>query len=229
MLDALQKKMATLFVKPLLARYIKSTRTTHLRGFTLVIKPTVFHPAFFFSSAYLSGFIESLDLRGQRFLELGCGSGIVSLTAYKKKADVTCSDINPVAVDCTLINFEKNFGPTSGQFQCLLSDLFENLPASAYDVITINPPYFFEEIKNEEQWAWNCGRNGEYFKKLFSGLSDYLHEQTAIYMILADNCDLERIFKLAADCGFSFTVQEEKKIRWEKNFIFRITANSSKL
>lgn len=223
MLEALQKKLTTLFVKPLLRRYLRHDRIVHYRGFTCLIKPSVFHPAFFFSSGYLSDFIKGLDLKNSKFLEIGCGSGLVSLTAYKKEANVTCSDINPVAVDCTLLNFEKNFGTASENFNCLLSDLFENIPPSPYDVIAINPPYFFEEVKSKEQWAWNCGKDGEYFKKLFAGLSVYINERTEIYMILADNCDVKRISKLAEEARLNMNLQEEKKIRWETNYIFRIS------
>ncbi|PBQ32284.1 hypothetical protein CNR22_11040 [Sphingobacteriaceae bacterium] len=229
MLDALQKKLTTLFVKPLLQRYLRHDRTAHYRGFTLLVKPTVFHPAFFFSSGYLSDFVKGLDLKNKRFLEIGCGSGLISLTAYRKGADVSCTDINPAAVECTLINFAKNFGVHSPTFKCFLSDLFENIAPTTYDVVVINPPYFFEEIKSKQQWAWNCGKNGEYFKKLFSGLSSYLQGQTEIYMVLAENCDLKRIFTLAKEFGFSFSLQEEKKIRWENNYIFRVYPNSGSL
>jgi hypothetical protein len=41
-------------------------------------------------------------------------------------------------------------------------------------------------------------------------------------MILAENCEIERIRQLADDRNFNMSLQLEKKIKWEKNFIFKL-------
>ncbi len=223
MFDRLQKKLTTVFVRPYVTWYLKQTRISSIKGFKLIIKPGVFHPRFFFSTGYLFDFIDRLALSEKKILEIGCGSGLISLLAYKKNADVTCSDINPTAIECARLNFSKNFSPDFLGFNCLESDLFENIPQKTYDIIVINPPYFFEDAVTEGQFAWNCGKNGEYFKTLFSGIKNYMHAYTAFYMILADNCDIARIKEIALTSHLMFNLVEKKKIRWETNFIFKIT------
>ena len=116
MFDSLRKKYANTFLKPYLTWYLKKERTTTVGGFQLLIKPTVFHPKYFFSSIYLLDFVSGLELKDKQFLEIGCGSGLISLKAYQKKASVTAVDINEEAIHCTRINFQKNFGTSLSNF-----------------------------------------------------------------------------------------------------------------
>ena len=53
--------------------------------------------------------IECIEPKaGQRILEMGCGSGLISLHCAKLGAIVVAADINPKAVACTLANFQRN-------------------------------------------------------------------------------------------------------------------------
>ena len=225
MLEKFYKQVVSSFVKPYLIWYLKKERHTKLFGFDLLIKPTVFHPKYFFSSRYLVEFVLKLNLEHKKCLELGCGSGIVSLMVYQKKGIVTCSDINEIAVECTKINFNKNFGNNSPNFQVITSDLFEFIPKTCFDFVFINPPYFFEAVSTDHQLAWNCGKNGEYFVNLFSQLSLYISNSTQVYMVLADNCDINRISEIATRYNFRLNKVEEKKIKWEINYIYKIEIN----
>lgn len=224
MKDTLWKKITTLFVKPFLIRYLKKERRTQIDGFEVCIKPSVFHPKFFFSSLYLYDFVNRLPLQGKSFLEIGCGSGLISLLALRKQAQVLAVDINPVAVDCTRLNFVSNFGANHSA-SLLCGDLFDVVPEKTYDYVVINPPYFFEDVTNADQLAWNCGKNGEYFMKLFEALKKRRAQLGQIVMILADNCDLTRIENLAGNFELSLNLIEKKKIKWETNFIYSIVSN----
>jgi hypothetical protein len=42
-----------------------------------------------------------------------------------------------------------------------------------FDIIVINPPYYKKDPGSYSDYAWNCGSNGEYFKKLFTQLRGY--------------------------------------------------------
>jgi release factor glutamine methyltransferase len=222
MLGKLQKIYMQTFAKPYVTWYLKKERISVVKGFKLLVKPTVFHPRYFFSSIFLFDFVSNLKLADRQFLEIGSGSGLISLLAYQKRAIVTCCDINTVAVDCTIQNFKMNFGSDTSKFSVFKSDLFDHIPQSKYNVIVINPPYFFEEVKTDQQQAWNCGKNGEYFVKLFSRLNKCIYDDSEVYMVLADNCEIDRIEAIAKSQEFLFELIVQKKIKWETNFIFKI-------
>lgn len=189
--------------------------------FTLRVFPGVFHPGIYFSTGCLYNFIKSNELRNRSFLELGCGAGLISMLAFRMGANVTAVDVDPLAVKNTSSNFATNFNTATG-YTIIQSDLFLNLSEKKFDIITINPPYFFKKVEANSQYAWYCGENGEYFEKLFTGLPHHIYPESSIWMILADNCDRDRISAIAAAHGFVMNVVSEKKIKWEMNYIYEI-------
>jgi release factor glutamine methyltransferase len=74
--------------------------------------------------------------RGDRFLEVGCGSGYVSLVAAAAGAQVICTDANPHAVTLARHNAKEN----GLQVEAVQTDLLAGLPGP-FDVVAFNPPY----------------------------------------------------------------------------------------
>ncbi len=209
--------------KPVLQLYLRSDSKVRYDGFELKVLRGVFHPKLFFSSTYLYSFLNKQTLSALQFLEIGAGSGILSLLAQRKGAFVTAVDLDPKAVENTSLNFKINFG-NDYKARIIQSDVFENLPAQTYDVIVINPPYYFKKVETNVQMAWYCGENGEYFKKLFSGLAKFMHANTKVFMILEEKCELERIRSIADESGIELRLIEEKLIKWEKNYIYQLVS-----
>ena len=82
------------------------------------------------------------DKTDLHILEIGCGSGAISL-ALKQNTNsnsFTMSDINDIAIsyakqNAQLNNLEENI-------TIIESDMFKNIPYSKYDVIFANIPFF---------------------------------------------------------------------------------------
>ena len=73
--------------------------------------------------------------------------------------------------------------------------------------------------------AWNCGRNLEYFKKLFHQLGEHIHESSRVIMVLTKGCDLQSIISIANEERFRFELLAEKKVLFdEKDYLFEIKA-----
>ncbi len=217
-------KIVNYTIKPFLKIYLKKERRYTYKGFKLVVSPEVFHPGFFFSSKFLADFVNGLELKNKKFCEPGAGSGLVSLFALKKGARVTAFDINPAAVKNCKENFENNRTLFDDKvfFEVCTSDLFDKIEKQSFDYIVVNPPYFFGDTTNDASKAWYAGTNGEYFDKFFCQLPDYLHNDSKVFMILADNCEIERIKSIALNYDFGFTLVKRKKIWWEENYIFNL-------
>jgi release factor glutamine methyltransferase len=204
--------------KPLLVKYLSKTRTYKHGDIKLEIPPQVFHPGFFFSTGLLLDYIKHLPLEGKSLLEPGCGSGLISIYAAKKKANVTATDINATAIEF----LKKNAAQNNVELKIIQSDLFQNIPEQRFDIIAINPPFYKKQPQTEQDYAWFCGENGEYFTALFKGLNTYVHPGSEILMVLFDGCDIKMIENMAEQNGFNLKCVRTRKNLLEKNFIFKI-------
>lgn len=204
--------------KPLLVKYLSSTRTYSWKGITLEIPPEVFHPGFFTSTKILLNFIKHKNYKGNLVLELGAGSGLISIYAAKKGANVTATDINEVAINFLQKNAEQN----NVGLNVIHSDIFNSIPVCLFDTIIINPPYYKKQPRSNADYAWYCGENGEYFQKLFKHLKNYVHGKTEVLMVLCDGCDLQMIKDFAHENSFLLQCVFQRNSIIEKNYIFKI-------
>jgi release factor glutamine methyltransferase len=137
------------------------------RGLRLTVPEGVYMPAedsFMLASA-------ASGLRGG-ILEIGCGSGIASLSAARADPanEVLGVDINPEAVACATRNAEAN-AIRNARF--IVSDLFSEVPRDQYDAIMFNPPYLptaaSERLKGPINHAFDGGPDGRKVLDRFLG------------------------------------------------------------
>lgn len=198
--------------------YFSKPRKYHFEGVEAIVNPDVFPPHLTISTKILLNYIKLLNLKNKTFLELGCGSGIVSLYAAKKGAIVTASDINNSALEALGISSKQN----NLAITVLFSDLFDKLSGKRFDYIIINPPYYPKKPKNIKEQAWYCGENFEYFEHLFAQLPKHLDPSNNVLMILSEDCHIEKINSIALKNNLTFQSVLEKKVMKEKNYIFKI-------
>jgi release factor glutamine methyltransferase len=214
------KKILHTFYRPLVVRYIAKDRTYNFKGLQLIINKGVFHPGLFFSTKFLIEYIDTLNIKGKTLLELGCGSGLISVYGARAGAIVTASDINAAAVECAQANAGKN----GVSVHTIVSDLFDNIKVRQFDIIIINPPYFKRNPKNDAEYAWFCGENLEYFQKLALQLKGYIHAQSKVIMVLSEDCDVQGISAIFSKQNFNITLVMQNTIAFEKNYIFEINS-----
>ncbi|HEY1037911.1 MAG TPA: methyltransferase [Bacteroidia bacterium] len=221
----LLKKLAYFLSKPILKIRLRSFIFYKYENITVQINPGVFHPKYYSGTKYLLNYLQRFDLAGKTFCEPGMGCGIISIWAAQQFANVTCFDISKAAFRNTKTNYFKNEHLLSGEenFHIYRSDLFDRIPGQTFDYIVINPPTIFKDPGNEKQQGRYCGKEGQFFKKLFYQLPEYSHEKTKIFMLLTDSCDIEKIKSIARIFGYSVKIAVSKKIWWEWNYIFKLT------
>lgn len=221
MLALLQRKSLR-FLHPFLRRlvryYLRKPRGYRFQNLRLIIYPSVFHPGLFYSTQYLISYLSDIDVNQKRLLELGAGSGLISIVAASRGAKVTSTDINTKA----LSGIQENAVANKLDIEVIESDLFDNIRPEVFDIIIINPPYYPKTPQNEGESAWFCGENFEYFEKLFRQLENQNVNAIHILMVLSEDCDLTRIKQIGSHTDIALDEVSRKEIGGELNFIFRL-------
>lgn len=206
-------------LKKLAEIYTRREREFVFKGIKVKVLPGVFHPGLFISSKILLNFVDEISLEEKSFLELGAGTGIIAILAARKGATVYASDISRKAVENIKLNAENN----SAKINVFTSDMFQSIPENQFDYIIINPPYYKKDPLKEEEYAWLCGSNLEFFKSLFGSLSKYIHNSSEVFMILSEVCDIKEIKTIGRQNGFTWNLRMKKRIWAEKNYIYNLT------
>ena len=212
------KRLSFRILYPLSEKYLSKERTYTYKGITVTVFPGVFHPGFFYSTKLLLKYFEDIDLGKKYILELGAGTGLISIFAANKGGYVTASDISLTAI----YNIEKNVKMTNANVEVVHSDLFDDIPHRRYDYIIINPPYYKKTPSSEKEFAWFGGNDFQYFRKLFDQLNNNIYENTNVIMVLSDEADLVMINSIAEDFNFRMEEVLHKKTWGENHFIFKI-------
>ena len=195
---------------PWAIRHVRTRRQCRWRGLKLDVPTGVFHPGLFFSSDVLAAEIERRRPTGRTVLDVGCGSGLLSLTAARAGAVVTAVDINIEAVRATASNASAN-GVT---VEVLQSDMFAALDDRRFDLVVVNPPYFAKDPVDDVERAWFAGADLDYFEQFFAGLGNHLASGSrpgATLMVLGEGCDMDRISAAAKRHGFTSRVVLRKR------------------
>lgn len=200
-------------------KYFQKPRAYNYKQIRGTVLPGVFYPHFTISTKLLMQFLEVQNLNNKSLLELGCGTGLISVLAAQKGGIVTSSDINPAALENVRLNALNN----QVELTAIESDLFQNLATKKFDFIVINPPYYPKEAKTKAEEAWFCGLDFEYFQKLFFSLESHLIPESKVYMILSEDCELDRIKAIAKDHEFDFKLELQTRKWGEENYIFSIS------
>jgi release factor glutamine methyltransferase len=215
------KKITHPFLKIGLNIYYYKPRIYSYKESSVLVHPDVFPPHLTLSTKILLDFISQIKLKNKKLLELGCGSGIISIHAAKMEALVTASDINQTALEF----LEKNSKRNQVQIEIVSSNLFDSLPNLDFDYIIINPPYYPKTPKDIKEKAWFCGENFDYFENLF----EQIHSKkikSKIYMILSEDCQIENILSIGKKHNCNFTIKNKITSLGELNFIFEIQLTS---
>jgi release factor glutamine methyltransferase len=213
------KKISYTLLLPISKWYASGERKTVVEGISIKVKSGVFHPALFFSTKYLLSWLKKQQLENLSVVELGAGSGLLSIYAAKQNAIVTASDISENA--CS--NVKENAKKDNVKMEIIQSDLFTDIPWQQFDLILINPPYYPKNPVAENEYAWFCGEHFEYFEKLFFQIKRFMANESKAIMVLSEDCNIEVIESLAVKNNFKWQLIEQKKIWFEENYLFEIT------
>ena len=212
------KSLVFRILYPVSEKYLSKERSYRYKDITILVFPGVFHPGFFFSTKILLKYLEKIELNQKYVLELGAGTGLISIFSAKRGGFITASDISLTAV----YNMEKNVKMNDANVEVIHSDLFDDIPHKKYDYIIVNPPYYKKTPTSEKEFAWFGGDDFQYFRKLFLQLGNNVYENTSVIMVLSDEADLDMIKSISAEYKFLMNEVFHKNIWGENHYIYNI-------
>lgn len=187
----------------------KEKYSLEVNGIEVHVFPNVFSPVYFTDSAWFAEAIPKIV--GQHsFLEIGTGTGIVSLFSGLNGAHVSSTDINSDAVENARYNFEK-YG-IDAETYC--GDMYEPLPKSArFDYIFWNHPFNRGDDPNEETLL-KSGFDFQYasLEKYIAEAHLYLNSNGRLLLGTGNFALLSEVEHIAAKHGYKLKILEKVKI-----------------
>lgn len=164
--------------------------------------------------------IECLDvMKGETVLEIGCGSGIVSLYCANAGARVTAGDINPRAVELT----KKNALANDMHMDVILTDVYESI-SGTFDTIIFNLPYLPTEDHVHLAEAWSGGEDGlGPLPRLLEGASEHGNAGWRIVVVTSSLMNDEKLRFLLRP--YNVKVLGELPLFFEKLRVLQISAD----
>jgi release factor glutamine methyltransferase len=209
------------------------------KNLSLEIPETVYYPRE--DSELLALVLEQQNLHGKKALDMGCGSGLLSIVMAGKGADVTAADINEEAVKAA----EKNAIANRVKIQAVKSDIFSAIRGK-FDIIAFNAPYLPEDIdldvvakiRNEDPSGlrdtniarqWNGGPTGrEVIEKFAENANKFLKYQGKIILGISSITNEAKTLQLFESLGFHAKAVLRGKIPWEELIAIEIHGTSDK-
>lgn len=153
---------------------------------------------------------------GMEVLEIGGGSGLVSICASRFVKSVDVCDINPHAIKCMEANVTLN---NRNNITIIKSDLFENI-SSTYDLILFNTPYLpvdeDEHADDEYSKAWDGGSDGRtVIDRFLKEAKRYLNEGGIIQIVQSSLSDNDKTLSMLKEEGFEAEITAIEHVFFE--------------
>lgn len=174
---------------------------------TLNVPDGVYYPRE--DSLLLSRAVGDTELKDKSVLEIGCGSGFLSVIMAKRKANVTAVDISNDAVKAA----EENAKANAVSLTCSQSDLFSAVTGK-FDLIVFNPPYLPDESGDKTYSGGKTGR--ETIEKFIKGAKAHLAAGGRILLLISSLTGEKEVLYLFRNTGFRTKTVARQKVPWEE-------------
>lgn len=190
-----------------------------IRQLTIKSHPLVYAPD---EDTFIIAEIAFREAKG-KVLEVGAGSGYTSIILTKKGLDVTCSDINPNALNLIKTNSEEN----DVKLKIIESDLFNGIPGK-YDTIIFNPPYLPASLLDQDDpfvKSVDGGKEGfEVTRRFIDSLRPHLEKDGQAIIIFSSLTKLDKVLDFIKENAMDSEMLMEKHVGlMERLYVLKIT------
>jgi len=182
--------------------------TVNVLGQELLAKKGVFSPEFCVGSEFFTNTLLEKIKPGTHMLEIGPGTGITSVLAAQKGAEVKAVDINPLAVENTLENARRL--RVEDKVKVFLGDIYDPLAEDEkFQVIYWNVPFGFAdpdaELSTIQKAVFDPGYKS--LQRFISEAHEHLAPGGKVYIGFSSTLgDASSIQKFADQNGFDVKI-----------------------
>jgi release factor glutamine methyltransferase len=184
------------------------------KGIVIYTHPEVYEPA---EDTFL--FAENLDIqRGDEVLEIGTGTGLITVYAAQRTKRVVATDINKNAIKCALKNTIAN---RTYNVELREGNLFEPVEGEKFDLILFNTPYLptseDERLDEELNTAFDGGLEGrDTIDAFIDQVKDYLNDEGRVQLVQSSLADNKKTLTKLEELGFEAEITASKKCFFEE-------------
>ncbi len=164
---------------------------------------------------------ESIEINPQDVaLDIGCGSGIQTITMALQGATVFAVDILQKALDNTLHN--AKIAGIKNQVFAENSDLFSNIKKDMkFDLIVFNPPYVPSEKEKKYKDLDGGIKGQEVLHKFLDKFSLHLKENGKTFFLQSSLNDVEKTSSILTEKGLNFEIVNRQNLFMEELIVFK--------
>ena len=184
------------------------------KGIVIYTHPEVYEPA---EDTFLLA--ENLDIqRKDEVLEIGTGTGLITIYAAQRTRKVVATDINEHAIKCALKNTITN---RTYNIELRKGNLFEPVEGEKFDLILFNTPYLptseDEKLNEELNAAFDGGIEGrDTIDAFIEQVKDYLNEGGRVQLVQSSLSDNEKTLTKLEELGFEAEITASEKCFFEE-------------
>jgi len=160
-------------------------------------------------------------------LEIGAGSGYVSLGIYNLVNKIILTDINPIVINY-LNKLKEKYN--LNKIEVISSDLLKNIPKSiVFDVIIFNPPYVpSEKVPLSTELDKLSTDGGQFGRKIIirflADLRKHLAKDGCCYLLISSFNNPHYLYKQILKNNLTYKILKERNIFFEKLIVLKIFA-----
>lgn len=216
-LEKLDDEMVHITTRPYLNKVLshKEPYEVSVYGKSITVFPGVMSPKYDWAGLFM---IECLpqSFAGQDVLELGPGSGLVSIFVALRGANmITAADIHPDAVENTRMNFERH---AIKNYEVIVSDVFSGLQKKKFDSIIFNLPYHNGIPKNNLEKGV-IDSDYKTMKTFFSEAKQYLKKKGKLYVGFSRSGNTSMFIEQVEKNGLRIEMMTERNV-WDDPIYF---------
>jgi len=190
-----------------------------------VIYPAIVNEGVYPPSEDTYALLDSIQtFKDDVMLDMGCGSGYISLNCANRIDTLFAVDVQYCAVSNTRENLSKH-GMLS-KSHVLQSDLFGAISSSyKFTLIAFNPPYLpGDEFHTTMDPALIGGNTGvEVSERFIIQCVEHLHESGRVYLVTSSLSDIQYLERVMKSNGLQPSIVSEEPLFFEKLVVLKGT------